>query len=84
VGYSIPPQADSGWIGEVGPGPSYLDEESDAQNNEFTNRNTTFLAYNMLHLAKILKEQDGYPKYGNSREDWDNGSRWGFQNPEYR
>jgi multimeric flavodoxin WrbA len=84
VGYSIPPQADSGWIGEVGPGPSYLDEESDAQNNDFTNRNTTFLAYNMLHLAKILKEQDGYPKYGNSREDWDNGSRWGFQNPEYR
>jgi multimeric flavodoxin WrbA len=84
VGYSIPPQADSGWIGEVGPGPSYLDEESDAQNNDFTNRNTTFLAYNMLHLAKILKEQDGYPKYGNSREDWDNGSRWGFQSPKYR
>jgi multimeric flavodoxin WrbA len=84
VGYSIPPQADSGWIGEVGPGPSYLDEESDAQNNDFTNRNTTFLAYNMLHLAKMLKEQDGYPKYGNSRKDWDNGSRWSFQNPEYR
>jgi multimeric flavodoxin WrbA len=84
VGYSIPPQADSGWIGEVGLGPSYLDEESDAQNNDFTNRNTTFLAYNMLHLAKILKEQDGYPKYGNSREDWDNGSRWGFQSPKYR
>jgi multimeric flavodoxin WrbA len=84
VGYSIPPQADSGWIGEVGPGPSYLDEESNAQNNDFTNRNTTFLAYNMLHLAKMLKEQDGYPKYGNSRGDWDRGSRWGFQNPEYR
>lgn len=84
VGYPIPPQADSGWIGEVGPGPSYLDEESDAQSNDFTNLNTTFLAYNMLHLAKMLKEQDGYPKYGNSREDWDNGSRWGFENPEYR
>ena len=25
LGYSIPPQADSGWIGEAGPGPSYLD-----------------------------------------------------------
>jgi catechol 2,3-dioxygenase-like lactoylglutathione lyase family enzyme len=24
-GYTIPPQADAGWIGEVGPGPSYLD-----------------------------------------------------------
>ena len=25
LGYSIPPQADAGWIGEAGPGPSYLD-----------------------------------------------------------
>ena len=28
LGYVIPPQADSGWIGEAGPGPSYLDEGS--------------------------------------------------------
>ena len=28
LGYTIPPQADSGWIGEAGPGPSYLDEGS--------------------------------------------------------
>jgi len=26
LGYTIPPQADAGWIGEAGPGPSYLDE----------------------------------------------------------
>ena len=26
VGYTIPPQADCGWIGEAGPGPSYGDE----------------------------------------------------------
>src|SRR5439155_25552958 len=25
LGYAIPPQADSGWLGEAGPGPSYLD-----------------------------------------------------------
>jgi hypothetical protein len=31
-----------------------------------------------------MKENNGYPKYGNSREDWDNGSRWNFENPEYR
>jgi len=30
LGYSIPPQTDLGWIGEVGPGPSFLDEESNA------------------------------------------------------
>ncbi len=84
IGYSIPPQADCGWIGAVGPGPSYLDEESDAKNNDFTNRNTTFMTYNLMHLAKILKENGGYPSYGNSKKDWDNGSRWSFENPEYR
>jgi multimeric flavodoxin WrbA len=84
IGYSIPPQADCGWIGTVGPGPSYLDEESNAKNNDFTNRNTTFMTYNLMHLAKILKENGGYPAYGNSKEDWDNGSRWNFENPEYR
>ena len=26
LGYTIPPQADAGWVGEAGPGPSYLDE----------------------------------------------------------
>ena len=84
IGYSIAPQADSGWIGEVGPGPSYLDKESNAAQNDFTNRNTTFMTYNMLHLAKMLKSNQGYPAYGNSRKDWDQGSRWNFENPEYR
>jgi multimeric flavodoxin WrbA len=28
LGYMIPPQADAGWIGEAGPGPSYLDPGS--------------------------------------------------------
>ena len=28
LGYTIPPQADAGWIGEAGPGPSYLDPEA--------------------------------------------------------
>src|SRR5690606_29869890 len=29
LGYTIPPQADCGWIGEAGPGPSYGDESED-------------------------------------------------------
>ena len=84
IGYSIPPQADCGWIGEAGPGPSYLDEASGAKDNQFTNRNTTFMTYNLLHLAKMLHEQNGYPPYGNSRKQWDDGTRWNFENPEYR
>ncbi|MWW24708.1 flavodoxin family protein [Algibacter lectus] len=92
VGYSIPPQADCGWIGEVGPGPSYGDTEWKGEklekpmgfSSDFTNRNTTFMTYNLLHLASMLKKQGGYPSYGNSREDWDDGTRWNFDNPEYR
>lgn len=84
IGYSVPPQADAGWIGEVGPGPSYLDEGSGGPTNDFTNRNTTFMTYNLLHLASMLKAQDGYPAHGNSRDDWDDGRRWGFRNPEQR
>lgn len=39
LGYTIPPQADAGWIGEVGPGPSYGDDGV-GFDNDFTNRNT--------------------------------------------
>lgn len=87
IGYSIPPQADAGWIGEAGPGPSYGDESENGPvgfDNEFTQRNTTFMTYNLLHLANMLRQQNGYPQYGNSRQDWDDGTRWNFENPEYR
>ena len=84
LGYTIPPQADAGWIGEVGPGPSYLDEGSGGPRNDFTNRNTTFMTYNLLHLARILKDAGGYPAYGNLPERWKLGEHFGFDNPEHR
>ena len=56
LGYTIPPQADAGWIGEVGPGPSYLDEGSGGPQNDFTNRNTTFMTWNLMHVARMLRD----------------------------
>jgi multimeric flavodoxin WrbA len=79
IGFSIPPQADAAWLGKVGPGPSYLDDESNAKNHEFTNRNVTFMTYNMLHLASMLNEFGGYSDKGNSMEAWQNGERWSFR-----
>jgi multimeric flavodoxin WrbA len=38
LGYVIPPQADAGWIGEAGPGPSYLDPDSGGPDNDFNQR----------------------------------------------
>ena len=84
LGFTIPPQADAGWIGEAGPGPSYLDEGSGGPGNEFTNRNLTFMTWNVLHLARLLKEAGGIPAHGNQRSEWDAGCRFGFENPEHR
>ena len=84
IGYTIPPQADAGWIGEAGPGPSYLDPGSGGPENEFTNRNTTFMTWNLMHLADMLQRAGGIPAYGNQRTEWDAGARFDFENPEYR
>lgn len=84
LGYAIPPQADAGWVGEIGPGPSYLDEGSGGPQNDFTNRNTTFMTWNLMHLASMLQKAGGFPAYGNQRSKWDAGARFDFPNPEYR
>ena len=84
LGYTIPPQADAGWIGEAGPGPSYLDDGSGGPENDFTNRNTTFMNWNLLHLARLLKDAGGVPAHGNQRSGWDAGCHYDFPNPEYR
>lgn len=84
IGFTIPPQADAGWLGEIGPGPSYLDEGSGGPENDFTNRNTTFMSWNLMHLAAMLKAAGGYPAYGNLPGQWSAGEHFGFENPEYR
>jgi multimeric flavodoxin WrbA len=84
LGYVIPPQADSGWLGEAGPGPSYLDPGSGGPENDFTNRNTTFLAWNLMHLARMLRDAGGIPAHGNQKRLWDAGCRFDYANPDYR
>ncbi len=84
LGYTIPPQADAAWLGEAGPGPSYLDEGSGGPQNDFTNRNATFMTWNLLHLARLLKDAGGVPAHGNQRSLWEAGCRFDFPNPDYR
>ena len=50
---------DAGWIGEAGPGPSYLDAGSGGPDSDFTNRNTTFVTWNLLRLGRMLKQVAG-------------------------
>jgi multimeric flavodoxin WrbA len=84
LGYTIPPQADAGWIGPIGPGPSYLDPGSGGPENDFTNRNTTFMAFNLMHVAAMLKRGGGVPAFGNRRSEWDAAALRNAANPEHR
>ena len=87
LGYVIPPQVDAGWIGEAGPGPSYGDKSDNGPvgfDNAFTQRNTTFMAWNLMHMARMLKDAGGIPAHGNQRTAWDAGERFDHPNPEYR
>ncbi|WP_166828805.1 flavodoxin family protein [Thalassoroseus pseudoceratinae] len=87
LGYTIPPQADCGWIGEAGPGLSYGDLNEDGTrvgfDNDFTQRNTTIMTWNCLHLARMLKDAGGIPNEGNDRNAWKAGERFGFENPTF-
>lgn len=91
IGYTIPPQADCGWIGEAGPGPSYGDTEWNGKkidppmgfDNDFTNRNATFMAWNLMHMAHLLKLQGGLPAIGNTVSGWQHVTNAKSQNPEY-
>ncbi len=86
LGFTIPPQADCGWIGEAGPGPSYGDRLESGQragfDNDFTQRNTTIMTWNLMHMAWLLR--DGLPGTGNDRRAWAAGTRFDYENPEYR
>lgn len=84
LGFAIPPQADSAWLGEAGPGPSYLDPGSGGPENDFTNRNTTFMAWNLMHMARLLRDAGGFPPHGNQPKAWKAGVSLDFPNPEYR
>ncbi len=84
LGYVIPPQSDAAWVGEAGPGPSYRDEDSGGPENDFTNRNTTFMTWNLMHMAHLIKKAGGIPAHGNQRSKWEAGCRFDFANPDYR
>ncbi len=88
LGFTVPPQADCGWIGEAGPGPSYGDPlEGGGRagfDNDFTQRNATIMTWNLLHLARILVDAGGLPNHGNDRRAWEAGCRFDFENPEHR
>jgi multimeric flavodoxin WrbA len=87
IGYTIPPQADCGWLGEIGPGPSYGDVVDGSEvpmgyDNDFTNRNTTIMSWNLMHTARMLKDLGGFPVGGNVAERWTEVANARDQDPD--
>lgn len=54
IGFTIPPNVDTYWVGEAGPGPSFI--EAKGNQNEFTKQHAKIMAYNLYHFANLLKE----------------------------
>jgi multimeric flavodoxin WrbA len=65
LGFTIPPNVDTYWVGEAGPGDSYI--EANGKDNEFTQQHAKIMAYNLLHFARLLKEHP-IPAEGNKIE----------------
>ena len=71
-------------LGGGGPALSYPSVGWGGPENDFTNRNTHFLTWNLLHTARLLKDAGGFPTTGNSRSEWDVGMGPEHPNPEHR
>jgi multimeric flavodoxin WrbA len=66
LGCTIPPNADTYWVGDAGPGPSYI--EAHGEDHAYTKRTTRWMAHNAVHLARILKASP-IPAEGNTFEE---------------
>ncbi len=54
LGCVVPPNADCYWVGDAGPGPSYI--EAGGDQHMYTNKTARFLAHNVVYFAKLLKK----------------------------
>jgi multimeric flavodoxin WrbA len=65
LGCTVPPNADTYWVGDAGPGPSYIDA---GQDHAYTQRTTRWMAHNVVHMARILRASP-IPAEGNTFEE---------------
>jgi multimeric flavodoxin WrbA len=70
LGVAIPPNADTYWVGDAGPGPSFLD--AGGPEHPYTLKTAGWMAHNVTHLARILKEHP-IPPEGNTVPGWKPG-----------
>lgn len=64
-GFTVPVNAFSYYVGKAGPGPAYI--EANGDRHFFTNRTLYLMVHNLVHMAKVLKENP-YPTNINELE----------------
>ncbi len=53
LGCAIPPNADTYWVGDSGPGPSFI--EANGWSSAYTRKTAGWMSHNVVHLARILQ-----------------------------
>lgn len=54
LGCTIPPNCDTYWVGNAGPGPSYI--EAGGDKHLYTNKTVRYMVHNTIFFARLLKE----------------------------
>nr|WP_255420836.1 flavodoxin family protein [Methanosarcina sp. MSH10X1] len=54
LGCTVPPNADCYWVGDAGPGPSYI--EAGGDRHLYTNRTARYMAHNLVYFANLLRK----------------------------
>ena len=54
LGCTVPPNCDTYWVGDAGPGPSFI--EAGGERHMYTNKTARFLAHNTVYFARLLKQ----------------------------
>jgi multimeric flavodoxin WrbA len=54
LGCVVPPNADCYWVGDAGPGPSYI--EAGGDKHMYTNKTARYMAHNLVTFAKLMRQ----------------------------
>src|SRR3954471_17134113 len=63
LGFTVPPNADTYWLGDAGPAPSFID--AGGAEHPYTRKTASWMAHNVVHMARILRDNP-IPPEGNT------------------
>ena len=56
IGFTMPPETATYWLGEAGPGPSFI--EAEGHKHEFTMTQVTKMVHHLLYFAKLHQQNE--------------------------